>query len=222
MRTPVRSLPRDTTDRHALNPTYDDPTGRAWLDVDLDALRRNARRVAEHVAPARLLPMVKANAYGLGAVEVARALESLEPYAFGVATREEGRALRRGGIEGRIIVFAPGSALDAPTLPTDRLDAVAMSLDSLRRFDEAARQLGLPLDVHLEIDTGMGRAGLPAADPTHWIPEVSEIVSRGQVALASAFTHFHSAGEDRRRRVTSSSAFAMSSEPSRPPARPCR
>src|SRR5512142_141624 len=79
---------------------------RAWVDVDLDAVVANARRIAE-VSGARLLPMVKANGYGLGAVPVVRALEPLDPWGFGVATVDEGRALRDAGIRRPILVLAP-------------------------------------------------------------------------------------------------------------------
>lgn len=140
--------------------------------------------------------MVKADAYGLGAVEVARALEPLEPYAFGVAAPEEGRALRLAGIEGRIIVFSPASAVDTPALLDHRLDPCIMSLASLEVFVAAARAADSSLDVHLEIDTGMGRAGLPWGEAADWAPGVASLVARGSVSLASAHTHFHSAGAD--------------------------
>src|SRR5512134_241371 len=84
----------------------DSRTRRAWVDVDLDALRRNALALAKR-AQAPLLPMIKANAYGLGAVAVARALEPLDPWGFGVATPEEGAELRAAGIARPIVVFTP-------------------------------------------------------------------------------------------------------------------
>src|SRR5687767_6727297 len=79
---------------------------RAWVDVDLGALQRNAVAIAAR-AGVPLLPMVKADAYGLGAVAVARALESLNPWGFGVATVEEGAELRGAGIQRPIVVFTP-------------------------------------------------------------------------------------------------------------------
>ena len=78
----------------------------AWVDVDLDAIVANARHVVR-VSSSRLLPMVKANAYGLGAVPVVRALASLDPWGFGVATIDEGRELRQAGITLPIVVFSP-------------------------------------------------------------------------------------------------------------------
>jgi len=68
------------------------PVARAWADVDLGAIVANANTVAS-VSQSRLLPMVKANGYGLGAVQVAGALEALEPWGYGVATLTEGAEL---------------------------------------------------------------------------------------------------------------------------------
>ena len=79
---------------------------RAWVEVDLAALVENARFLTAR-SGARLLPVVKANAYGVGAVAVSRALESLDPWGYGVATVEEGRELRDAGITRPILVFLP-------------------------------------------------------------------------------------------------------------------
>ncbi|MGH7703206.1 MAG: alanine racemase, partial [Gemmatimonadales bacterium] len=81
-------------------------TARAWVDVDLTALVANARTIAA-ISGSRLLPMVKANGYGLGAVPVARALETLDPWGYGVATIEEGTELRAARITRPILVFTP-------------------------------------------------------------------------------------------------------------------
>src|SRR6266568_4980695 len=107
---------------------------RAWIDVDLGALVENARTVAR-IAGATLLPVVKANAYGVGAVAVARALEQIDPWGYGVATIEEGAELRAAGITRPILVFMPTRA---------------------QLFDQYdLHQLTPALG-----DTGMGRAGV--------------------------------------------------------------
>ena len=92
-----------------LTPESNRDTSRAWLEVDLGALRQNARTLRAR-AGVPLLPMVKADAYGLGAVPVARALESLDPWGFGVATVAEGAALRAAGIQRPIVVLRRSSA----------------------------------------------------------------------------------------------------------------
>ena len=155
--------------------------GRAWVDIDLGALQRNALAIAAR-AGVPLLPMVKADAYGLGAVAVARALESVEPWGYGVATIEEGAELRDAGIERRIVVFTP--------LDRDELrDARALSLiPALSRADSIAwwAELG-EAPWHLAVDTGMSRAGV-RWDEVHALRDTLR-----SAPPAGAFTHFHSA-----------------------------
>jgi alanine racemase len=152
---------------------------RAWLDVDLGALLRNASRLAEHSGVA-LLPMIKADAYGLGAVPVANALETLAPMAYGVATVEEGRELRNAGITREIIVFTP-------LLESDFPEAASLSLTPTLGFPieiESWKIYGSP--YYFAVDTGMHRAGIP------W----REVASLSSVLTANppkgVFTHFHS------------------------------
>src|SRR5215831_2792421 len=89
---------------------------RAWVDIDLGALLRNATAIATQ-ARVPLVPMVKADAYGLGAVRVARTLERVDPWGFGVATIAEGEELRHAAITRPIVVFTP--------LVVDDFDAAA-------------------------------------------------------------------------------------------------
>ena len=156
---------------------------RAWVEVDLTALRRNGAAVAAR-AGVPLLPMVKADGYGLGALHVALALEDLSPWGYGVATVTEGEELRRGGITRPVIVFTP---------------ILRTEIDSMRRAD-LTPALGDPAvieswsrtgrDWHLQIDTGMSRAGL------RWdqVAQHRELLDRTRPA--GVFTHFHSADLD--------------------------
>ncbi|HEY5062547.1 MAG TPA: alanine racemase [Gemmatimonadaceae bacterium] len=156
---------------------------RAWVDVDLGALLRNASAIAAQ-AHVPLLPMVKADAYGLGAVRVARVLERLDPWGFGVATVAEGEELRRASITRPIVVFTP--------LMPDDFDAAARASLTPTLGDSAAiarwSQTGRPWQ--LAIDTGMSRAGV------QW--DAIESVSDAVAAFPpeGAFTHFHSADQD--------------------------
>lgn len=179
--------------RHAIP---DRPGRNAWLEVDLGALRRNAERLQALVEPARLLPMIKADAYGLGAVAVAGTLRVFDPYGYGVATANEGASLRSAGFNERIVVFSPSSPDDPGALIEERLEPVAMSLDSLRRFAEAARAGGVTLSLHLELDTGIGRAGLPWEETERWSAELATLLRDGCLRLESTFSHFHSAEAD--------------------------
>jgi alanine racemase len=179
---------------------------RAWVDVDLGALLRNGTTVATQ-ARVPLLPMVKADAYGLGAVRVARALERLDPWGFGVATIAEGEELRQAAITRPIAVFTPlliddfDAAIRAKLIPTLG-DAAAIA-----RWSET----GLPW--HLAIDTGMSRAGV------QW-DRVCDL--HGVLRAAppqGAFTHFHSAERNDESRAEQERRFdeAVAAMPERPP-----
>ncbi len=158
---------------------------RAWVEIDLGALRRNGAVMAARAAA--LLPMIKADGYGTGAVAAARALEPLSPWGFGVATLEEGRELRGAGIDRPIVVFTPAPPDELADLRAARLTPALGTPEQI----EAWRGLGAGReDWHLAIDTGMHRAG------AHW-DEVGEL--RGLLRAAppqGAFTHFHSAELD--------------------------
>lgn len=172
---------------------------RAWVEVDPGALRRNYRRLEERAGPGTgLLPMLKADGYGLGMGSVASALSALGPWGFGVATTGEAAELRELGWQGRLVVFTPCAPLDGPTIVGLGAEPAISSLDALRAFGEAAGGAGgeRPQPVHLEVDTGMGRAGLVASRRERWIPDVARTLEDGPLELASTFTHFHSAETD--------------------------
>lgn len=156
--------------------------------MDLGALVRNARRVQELVR-VPILPMLKADAYGLGAAAVARALEPLDPWGYGVATVAEGAALREAGINRRLLVFTPlvpgGDA-------GHRAHALRPVIGDPSALDAWRAGGGGP--YHLEIDTGMSRSGIrwddtPALDLVRApAPEDGD--------CEGVFTHFHSADTD--------------------------
>ncbi|MEO7984977.1 MAG: alanine racemase [Gemmatimonadales bacterium] len=163
-------------------------TTRAWVDVDLAALAANARTIAA-VSGRPLLPMVKANGYGLGAIEVAKALDPLEPWGFGVALVEEGAGLRSAGISRPILVVSPLLAGEVDRYLAHDLrpsigDPVALTAWTSR----SARPF------HIEVDTGMSRAGV------RWDDLSALTAMRGSLETApgweGVFTHFHSAESD--------------------------
>jgi alanine racemase len=171
-----------------LNATSFPETARAWVDIDLGALIANARTVSK-IAGSRLLPMVKANGYGLGGVEVARALEPLDPWGFGVATIEEGAALRAAGIDRPILVVSPliPDAIEqylAHNLRPSVGDPVALGAWCGRTSSP----------FHLEIDTGMSRAGVCWNDRAALASVAATLTSAA--GWEGVFTHFHSAEVD--------------------------
>ena len=156
---------------------------RAWVEIDLGALLRNGARVAEHTG-SRLLPMVKADAYGLGAVRVACALQELDPWGFGVATIAEGDELRHAGVDCPIVVFTPVLAEDFDAARRARLTPALGDADSIGAW----RKTGLPW--HLAIDTGMSRAGVAWRDVATLHEAIAAAPPEG------VFTHFYSAEND--------------------------
>ncbi|HKO16349.1 MAG TPA: alanine racemase [Gemmatimonadaceae bacterium] len=169
---------------------------RAWVEIDLGALLRNGARVAEHTR-ARLLPMIKADAYGLGAVRVARTLEALDPWGFGVATVGEGAELRRAGISRPIVVFTP--------LLDEDFDAARLAglTPALGGRAEIVRWGATGQPWQLAIDTGMNRAGVP------WeaVPELADVLRA--LPPEGVFTHFHSAQLADRSRERQAERFAQ-------------
>jgi alanine racemase len=167
-------------------------SSRAWLDIDLDALRANYRTLRDVGGPVRsIVPMVKADGYGIGAARVVRALEPLGPWGFGVATAEEGAALRSLGVRRPIVVFGPMPAQSVDLAASARLIAAISDLPALVRWVAAAAQHG-PLDFHVDVDTGMGRAGFDWRETSRWSCAVRDR-ARGDARWTGIFTHFHGA-----------------------------
>jgi alanine racemase len=164
-------------------------TARAWVDVDLDARRPQRPVVHRRDRGPALIPMLKADGYGLGAVAIARALAEVDPWGYGVATIDEARELHVNGIVRPVVIFSPLvpamiqfiTAIAArPTI----CDVVAL---------EAWLQYGLG-PFHLEIDTGMGRSGIPWSD-TQALALVRNLVGDAP-GWEGIFTMFHSAERD--------------------------
>jgi len=162
---------------------------RAWVEVRLEALRANYRAI-QSVAGAAMMPMVKAGGYGLGAERVVRALEPLDPWGYGVATAAEGVALRQSGVGRPIVVFGPLPPGDEAAAAAAALTATISDLDGLARWKAAAA--GGPRDVHVEIDTGMGRAGFDWRSTGDWAEAVRALCGP-ELRWRGVYTHFHSA-----------------------------
>jgi alanine racemase len=130
------------------------------VEVNLDRLAENFQAIRQKVAPARVMPILKANAYGHGLVEVARLMESLGADYLGVAVLEEGVLLREQGIQAPILVLGGILGNQVPYFLRHDLTITASSIEKLWQVDEVAEQLGVTAKVHLKIDTGMERIGV--------------------------------------------------------------
>jgi alanine racemase len=166
------------------------------MEVQADALRWNLGRIRASTGPGvRLIPMVKADAYGTGVAQAVAVLGSEEPWAFGVAAAHEGVALRALGVDRPILVLSP--------LPPGAVeDAVEAGLvvgvsdaGTLRLLEAAAARVGRPAAFHLEIDTGIGRAGFDWRRVQEWAPAAHAAHAAG-VRWEGCYTHLHSADEN--------------------------
>ncbi|TNC46517.1 alanine racemase [Mumia zhuanghuii] len=161
--------------------------------VDLDAYRANLARLREVAPTAAQMAVVKADAYGHGAVEIAAAAREAGAEWLGVATLEEARDLRRAGDRGPVLAWLnPADADLAPAVDAD-VDVAAGSveqLDAVIASGSAARPR-----VHLKVDTGMARGGVRGAELTALLEAAATAQRAGRIEIAGIFSHFACADE---------------------------
>jgi len=132
----------------------------AWIEIDLNALENNYKFINDRINKnTKIAAVVKANAYGHGAVEVSKKLSSLGVDYFCVGSPDEGLELREAGIEEKILVLA--EILDSQIMDVLKGDLIqtAASWETLKKLNEAGLKLDKIIKIHLKIDTGMGRIG---------------------------------------------------------------
>lgn len=158
--------------------------------IDLGAIARNFNRLRGLVgADVAIWSVIKADAYGHGAVAVARALEPLSN-ALAVSLVEEGLELRAAGVRAPIVVLSAAYNRHQTQVLEERLTPVVYDPADLERFSAAALQRGKPAAVHIKVDTGMSRLGVSTAD----LPAVLDrALSLPGIAVAGLCTHFASA-----------------------------
>ena len=130
-----------------------------WAEVNLTRLSRNLQAIRAYVAPARVMIVVKANAYGHGLAEVARQLGPQADY-IGVAVLEEGIFLRNLVVKAPILILGGIWGDQVPQYLQHDLTLTASSVERLEQIDGAAADMGVKAKVHLKIDTGMERIGV--------------------------------------------------------------
>jgi alanine racemase len=158
-----------------------------YAEIDLGALERNFIRIRDFVAPAEVMPVVKANAYGHGLVECARRFEKAGASILGVAYLEEGLELRSAGIRTRIHVFG-GLLSDQVDQYLDAdLEITAPSVSKLETIDQAARKSGKSARVHLKIDTGLERLGVHSYSSQ---PLFDAALRASSCTVVGVFSHF--------------------------------
>ena len=167
-----------------------------WAEIDLAALVRNLKRLRAKASPrGKVMFVVKANAYGHDAEECARAAEAAKAADWlGVSSVEEGMALREAGLKLPILVLGSLYPFESVLAAAAHgLTPAVASVESARRVAEVAARLRRTIDVHVKVDTGMGRIGVR---PEAAAPLVEELSKMKAVKVQGLFTHLASADTD--------------------------
>src|ERR1700704_1687521 len=164
-----------------------------WAEIDLNALAANFHIVKNHVGvDVNVMAVVKANAYGHGAVECARRLEKEGADWFGVALPEEGIELRNTGVTKPVLCLAGFWSGQASAVIENNLVPVVYRLDMIEAFDRAARERGIVGDVHVKVDTGMGRLGVRFDEVSEFAVALKRFPN---IRVDGLMTHFAAADE---------------------------
>jgi alanine racemase len=165
----------------------------AWIEIDLSAIKHNVRQVVSRIGNGvRLMAVVKADAYGHGAVETSKAMIEAGANALAVTRLEEAERLRQGGITAPILVFdsiQPSAAVKAVELG---VDVTVCTPELVTALGTAAQAVHKVVNVHLKIDTGMGRLGILNNDV---VALGRHIASTEGISWAGTYTHFATSSE---------------------------
>ena len=167
---------------------------RTWAEIDLDALARDFQAVREAANPqVKVCCVVKADAYGHGAVRIAREFEELGADWFAVSNLEEALQLRLGGIQKPILVLGYTPPEEAAALSNHHISQCVYSLDYARDLSRTAEEAGVTVNIHVKIDTGMSRLGFYYQDISRDEATVQEVKAACQLPglhPEGIFTHF--------------------------------
>jgi len=159
-----------------------------WAEVDLDRFGRNIAAIRSAVGPGcKILLVVKADAYGHGSVEIARAAAEAGITMFGVATLHEGIELRAAGLSSPIVILSPSLLSEVDEIVEHRLTPCVSSLEFAEILSRKSAARGTVSRIHVEVDTGMGRTGVSDGDALDFLERV---VAMPHLTLEGVFTHF--------------------------------
>lgn len=170
---------------------------RAFAEINLGALRSNVAMLREKAGNARLLAVVKADAYGHGLIPCAKAALEGGAQWLGVALLEEALAIRSAGIKARTIAWLAPLGSDFDSAIREDIDISIPTREHLRAVIASGRKVGVRPRIHLEIDTGMSRGGVldSSADFKSLVSDLVAAVKKDLVEVSGAWTHFARADE---------------------------
>ena len=162
----------------------------AWVEVDLGAIQRNVALLAKQSGKAQLWATVKANGYGHGAVQVARAALGAGATGLCVALADEAHELRQAKITAPILIVSEQPATQFEQMLRDDVVATLYNESTINSYAKTASDLGIVGKVHLKVDTGMHRVGAPVASA---MTRCRQIKSLASLQLEGVYTHFAAA-----------------------------
>ncbi|MDP3098021.1 MAG: alanine racemase [Syntrophales bacterium] len=161
---------------------------RSWVEVDLGHFAANWAEMRRLVGPdVKILQVVKADAYGHGAIEISNAALRNGAYALGVANADEGVQLRVSGITAPVLILSPATGSEIDQIIKYNLTPSVSDLEFAREFQKKAHKAGIRAPLHIEVDTGMGRGGTIHTEACRTIQELSSFPN---LSLEGIFTHF--------------------------------
>lgn len=159
---------------------------RAWVEVNLHQLRQNLRNLIELIKPAKVCPVVKAEAYGHGLLPVALALEDEAIWGVAVVTPQEGVRLRQAGFKKSIIVVGASFAEEMVEAVQHDLTLAVYEVEQAAELSVAARQSAKTAKVHIKFDTGLSRLAVPCAEAIEYYRSVSSLPN---IEIEGAYSH---------------------------------
>lgn len=161
---------------------------RVYAEINLDAMCSNVSQALGRMKPAKLMAIIKTDAYGHGAVRSAKALDEIGVYAFGVATPGEALELRRAEIKNPILILGYVFEEYFDRMIENDIDLALFDLNTAKLLNSHAEKLGKKARVHIKADTGMGRIGFQPCDESAEI--IKEIAALNNIEIDGMFTHF--------------------------------
>ncbi|MCQ2471990.1 MAG: alanine racemase [Clostridia bacterium] len=161
---------------------------RVYAEIDLDAMESNMNQIINKVKPAKVMAVIKADAYGHGALRTVQELSRMGVYAFSVATAEEALTLRREGVTEPILILGYVFEDSFDELIINNIDLTLFDMETALLLQKHAERLRRTVLSHIKVDTGMGRLGLqPTAESVEIIKQIAELPN---IKIDGMFTHF--------------------------------
>lgn len=174
----------------------DNPVRFPWAEISLTALQKNFKTLQKKANNSKILPVVKANAYGHGLIPISKALVQFGAQMLAVAYVQEGIQLRKNGIQCPILVLTPTLNFEIPDLLEYNLIPQISSLQGALEISKIARRFKAKPIIHLKIDTGMRRVGFSIRN---WKTDLNQLFQLPNIQIRGIYTHLATADMDNKK-----------------------